>query len=59
MIKNPFVNYKGKIKTVNRVYLTEEEVQGMADKCFNIDRLSQVCAVFLFLSLYRPGSRGR
>ena len=48
IIKNPFVNYKGKIKTVNRVYLTEEEVQRMADKCFDIDRLSQVRDVFLF-----------
>jgi site-specific recombinase XerD len=48
IIKNPFVNYKGKIKTVNRVYLTEEEVQRMADKSFDIDRLSQVRDVFLF-----------
>jgi len=48
IIKNPFVNYKGKIKTVNRVYLTEEEIQRMADKCFDIDRLSQVRDVFLF-----------
>ena len=48
IIKNPFVNYKGKIKAVNRVYLTEEEVQRMADKCFDIDRLSQVRDVFLF-----------
>ena len=48
IIKNPFLNYKGKIKTVNRVYLTEEEIQRMADKCFDIDRLSQVRDVFLF-----------
>lgn len=48
IIKNPFVNYKGKIKTVNRVYLTEEEIQRMADKSFDIDRLSQVRDVFLF-----------
>lgn len=48
LIKNPFVNYKGKIKTVNRVYLTEEEIQRMADKSFDIDRLSQVRDVFLF-----------
>ena len=48
IIKNPFVNYKGKIKTVNRVYLTEEEIQRMANKCFDIDRLSQVRDVFLF-----------
>ena len=45
---NPFANYKRKIKTVNRVYLTEEEVQRMADKKFDIDRLSQVRDVFLF-----------
>ena len=48
IIKNPFVNYKGKIKTVNRVYLTEEEVQRMAKKSFDVDRLSQVRDVFLF-----------
>ena len=45
---DPFANYKRKIKTVNRVYLTEEEVQRIADKCFDIDRLSQVRDVFLF-----------
>jgi integrase len=48
IIKNPFVNYKGKIKTVNRVYLTEEEIQRIANKCFDIERLSQVRDVFLF-----------
>ena len=48
IIKNPFVNYKGRIKTVNRVYLTEEEIQRITDKSFDIDRLSQVRDVFLF-----------
>ena len=48
IIKNPFVNYKGKIKTVSRVCLTEEEIQRMAAKRFDIDRLSQVRDVFLF-----------
>ena len=45
---NPFANYKRKIKTVNRVYLLKEEVQRIANKCFDIDRLSQVRDVFLF-----------
>ncbi len=45
---DPFANYKGKIKTVDRVYLSKDELQRMADKCFDIDRLSQVRDVFLF-----------
>ena len=45
---NPFANYKGKIKTVDRIYLTKDELQRMADKPFEIDRLAQVRDVFLF-----------
>ena len=45
---NLFANYKGKIKTVDRIYLTKDELQRMADKPFEIDRLAQVRDVFLF-----------
>lgn len=48
IIRNPFLNYKGRIKPVNRVFLTEEELQLLAGKQFKIDRLSQVRDVFLF-----------
>jgi integrase len=42
------LNYKGKIKPVNRVFLTQKELQALADKQFKIDRLSQVRDIFLF-----------
>jgi site-specific recombinase XerD len=45
---NPFSNYKNKIKTVNRVYLTTEELQEMANKDMVTDRLTQVRDIFLF-----------
>lgn len=45
---NPFLNYKNKIKTVDRVYLTTEELQEMANKDLSTDRLTQVRDIFLF-----------
>ena len=48
IVRNPFLNYKGRIKPVNRIFLTEEELQILAGKQFKIDRLSQVRDVFLF-----------
>ncbi|SDF67292.1 Site-specific recombinase XerD [Mucilaginibacter pineti] len=45
---NPFLNYKNKIKTVDRVYLTTEELQEMAVKDMATDRLTQVRDIFLF-----------
>jgi site-specific recombinase XerD len=45
---DPFVNYKGKLKTVERVFLSAEEIQKMTDKKFSSDRLTQVRDVFLF-----------
>ena len=51
IIRNPFLNYKGKIKPVNRIFLTQSELQTLADKQFRIDRLSRVlmfsCSVVL------------
>ncbi|RKR84521.1 site-specific recombinase XerD [Mucilaginibacter gracilis] len=45
---NPFLSYKNKIKTVDRVYLTTEELQEMAAKDMATDRLTQVRDIFLF-----------
>lgn len=46
--KNPFANYKAKVKEVERVYLTEEEVQNIIEKDLKNDRLSLVRDIFLF-----------
>jgi site-specific recombinase XerD len=46
--KSPFVNYKSKVKEVERVFLVEEELQIIADKEFQIERLNQVKDIFLF-----------
>lgn len=48
IVADPFVNYKGKLKTIDRIFLSEEEIQKMADKEFASDRLTQVRDVFLF-----------
>lgn len=45
---DPFANYKGKTKEVERVFLTEEEIQTLISKEFSIERLSQVKDFFLF-----------
>jgi site-specific recombinase XerD len=45
---DPFINYKGKIKTINRVFLSEQEIQLMAHKEFGSSRLTQVRDIFLF-----------
>jgi site-specific recombinase XerD len=46
--KNPFANYKSKVKEVERVYLTEAEIQSIIDKDFKTERLSLVRDIFLF-----------
>jgi site-specific recombinase XerD len=46
--KNPFANYKSKVKEVERVYLTEDEIQSLINKDFNTKRLSLVRDIFLF-----------
>ena len=46
--KNPFANYKSKVKEVERVYLSEEEIQNIINKDFEIERLSLVRDIFLF-----------
>lgn len=46
--KNPFANYKAKVKEVERVYLTEKEVQNIIEKDLKNERLSLVRDIFLF-----------
>ena len=46
--KNPFANYKSKVKEVERVYLSEAEIQSIIEKDFKTERLSLVRDIFLF-----------
>ncbi|WP_130734007.1 site-specific integrase [Flavobacterium sp. J27] len=46
--KNPFANYKSKVKEVERVYLNENEIQTIIEKDFKTERLSLVRDIFLF-----------
>ncbi len=46
--KNPFANYKSKVKEVERVYLSEEEIQNIIEKDFKTERLSLVRDIFIF-----------
>jgi site-specific recombinase XerD len=48
LVKNPFANYKSKVKEVERVYLSEDEIQSIINKDFKIERLSLVRDIFLF-----------
>jgi site-specific recombinase XerD len=46
--RNPFANYKSKVKEVERVYLSENEIEDIINKDFGTDRLSLVRDIFLF-----------
>ena len=46
--KDPFVNWKAKLKPVEREFLTEEEITILLKRHFKIDRLEQVRDVFIF-----------
>ncbi len=46
--RNPFANYKSKVKEVERVYLSETEIQNIIEKDFKTERLSLVRDIFLF-----------
>ena len=46
--RNPFANYKSKVKEVERVYLSEQEIQKIIEKDFKTERLSLVRDIFLF-----------
>lgn len=46
--RNPFVNYKITLQEIEREFLSEAELQTIADKEFPIQRLDQVRDIFLF-----------
>ena len=48
IMTDPLLGYKGKSKNVDRYYLSNEEIQQIADKKFISERLGQVRDVFLF-----------
>jgi site-specific recombinase XerD len=48
MDKNPFSKYKSKLREVERIYLTEDEIQNLLNKDFKTERLSLVRDIFLF-----------
>lgn len=46
--KNPFANYKSKIRELERTYLSEEDIQSLIEKNFASNRLALVRDIFLF-----------
>jgi len=46
--KDPFFNWKAKLKIVDREFLTKEEIQTMVDKKLHTPRLEQVKDIFIF-----------
>lgn len=46
--KDPFANYKAKIKEVIREILSESELENMMNKKFVSERLELVCDIFIF-----------
>lgn len=46
--KDPFLHWKGRLKIVEREFLTEEEIQKIIDLELKMDRLDQVRDIFIF-----------
>ncbi|MFC4268871.1 site-specific integrase [Polaribacter marinivivus] len=46
--KDPFLNYKVRLKEVERQFLSKEEIQKLIEKEFSIKRLEQVKDIFVF-----------
>jgi site-specific recombinase XerD len=46
--KDPFINYKAKIREVEREFLSQEEIQTIYEKVFVTERLNQVKDIFIF-----------
>lgn len=46
--KDPFLHWKGKLKIVEREFLTEEEIQEIIELELRIERLDQVRDIFIF-----------
>ena len=45
---DPFINYKISIKSVDRIFLSEVELELISKKEFMIDRIDQVRDIFVF-----------
>jgi integrase len=48
LTSDPFLNYKVKLKKVDRGYLTQQELDLLTRKSFALERISQVRDIFLF-----------
>jgi len=48
LARDPFLNFKVKVKEVERAFLSDKELQSLHDKVFAMDRLNQVKDIFLF-----------
>lgn len=46
--KDPFYNWKARLKTVEREFLSKEEIETLVTKQFSIKRLNQVKDIFVF-----------
>lgn len=46
--KNPFANFKVKLKEIERVFLSKEELETVVTKVFSTKRLGQIRDVFVF-----------
>jgi len=46
--KDPFINYKAKIRQIDRSFLSQDELSVMAGKILETDRLNQARDIFLF-----------
>jgi len=46
--RNPFFNYKCRMKEVDRPYLSQEEIDSIINKRFQTERLNQVRDIFIF-----------
>lgn len=46
--KDPFLHWKGKLKIVDREFLTEDEIQKIIQLEFKMERLDQVRDIFIF-----------
>lgn len=51
LTKDPFRNYKSKLKIVDRVFLNQDEIDVIANKVLETHRLDQVRDIFLFSCL--------
>ncbi|WP_418264202.1 site-specific integrase [Flavobacterium faecale] len=48
LTKDPFINYKSKVKEVVREFLSEKEIEEIINKEFEIERLDLVRDIFIF-----------